>query len=131
MQASFWSGGKDVLARRRKLEERCSGGHALQWKLLLDGTFQLSINIVKEFPPPRIGGFVRTIGQLVLPTGELALRSGDEQSALRIASVTSGSYEVCVDWSPEREALHSEIEAVDDYPLGEGPDGVVSLKKMG
>lgn len=61
---------------------------------------------------------------LNLPHGNLALMDTDVS---RLGTVKPGAYRAQVGWSCRWESEHCGLEHRDEYPAGDGPDGVVIL----
>ena len=59
-----------------------------------------------------------------LPHGNLALMDTDVS---RLGTVKPGAYRAQVGWSCRWESEHCGLEHRDEYPAGDGPDGVVIL----
>lgn len=105
-------------------------GTILKQEVIIDGTFRFRILVVShhEALSPPTDGERR---QLRLPSGILEIRTGDllAHPEWRIA-VAPGTYDAWVQWSVDEECKHYEIASAADYPEGDGPDGIITLRHL-
>lgn len=112
-------------------------GELLSWCLLWDGVYRahVEVSLVEIDPTPpaegaSLGGGV-VEARLHFPTGRIVLTSlsrvGEEAPFL---TVEPGHYWVRFVSDGEEEAKHAILEAVSDYPPGEGPDWRIVLHRI-
>ena len=131
MALTLWDERHEPAARRRVVQSLCARKEALQWTVLLDGTFLVRF-VVEEVPGFDDGSTADTVTRetLDLPSGQLSIRSGQLATPSQHAvALAPGRYDVRVEWFVDEETRHSELESPADYPPGEGPDGIVTLRR--
>lgn len=128
---TFWSVSMPPADRMATVRSAVSRGEAIDWTLILDGTFLVRV-IVDEsavLDTPSKDSWME-VRRLELPTGQLVIRSGDpKKSAVSICTLSPGIYQARVEWFVEQESKHYDIESPDAYPAGEGPDGIITLRR--
>lgn len=105
-------------------------GELLKQEVIVDGTFLFRVVVLdrdEAFPPPADS----ELCQLRLPSGTIDIRTGDllERPDWRVA-VDPGTYDAWVQWSVDEECKHYEIASAAEYPEGDGPDGIIVLRRV-
>jgi hypothetical protein len=104
-------------------------GELLKQEVVLDGSFRFRIIVLD--PDDEVSNLA--YGErhtLRLPSGILELRTGDllAHPEWRIA-VPSGTYDAWIQWSVDEECKHYEIASAEHYPAGDGPDGIIVMRR--
>ncbi len=127
---SFWAPANDwrqFLGKVRALE---ATGDLIKQEVVMDGCFLVQLVVTDEKPGAAIIDPMREGSQILrLPTGSIVVRSGgpDRDPAL-LLKVEPGVYEARVEWFVDEESKHYDLDDPDEYPEGDGPDGVVTLR---
>jgi hypothetical protein len=134
--------GKDrcftLFAFNGRLMERARRGVLLAWTLTLDGVFRVIIEIGQPLAPDanptslidNLGGPL--VANLVCPSGRLIVgclsRLGERRAP--VATVEPGTYRVHFTHDDDEEYKHMLLQAISDYPPGEGPDWKLMLNRV-
>jgi hypothetical protein len=112
-------------------------GELLSWCLLWDGVYQAKVEVSLAEANPTSGAALESLGagseeaRLYFPTGRVVLTSlsrvGEEPPFL---TIEPGHYRVRFVSDGEEEAKHAFLEAVGDYPPGDGPDWRITLQRL-
>jgi hypothetical protein len=121
-----------------RLIDRARRGELLAWTLVFDGVFRAVIEVGEPLgPESNLPRLIDNLGlplaaNLICPTGRLIVgclsRLGQQQTPAVI--VESGTYRVNFTCDYEEENKHMDLEALSDYPPGEGPDWRLALHRV-
>jgi hypothetical protein len=139
-QEEGFGAGHGVFLFNTVLMRRAEQGEILTWPLLYDGVFRCEFKIhaadaaLSPRAPARDNlGSGRVTGKLHFPSGRVivsCLRGLGESrpSAVPVATIEPGWYEVTLTRDDAMEARHALLESASDYPTDDGPDWMIELR---
>ena len=125
----------------RGLVQYRMSGDLLAWLIIFDGVFKIEVRILADsksldFCGSRENEFLggsQAPRRLQCSTGRLVLASPyllGSESLEPIVIVAPGTYQVALDWILREEQKHWHLEMPCDYPVGEGPDGILYIARV-
>lgn len=119
-----------------QLLDAAKQGNLLAWTLLFDGVFQVDVQLVPQaaLPSSEVDnlGANALWGTLVCPTGKMIVaclsRLGEPQTPMM--EVEPGTYQVVLERNADAEFEHTLLESLAQYPVGEGPDWRIRLRRV-
>jgi hypothetical protein len=127
-QVEFWGSSLTGAERAEAVAGLVSRSELFVWTLVLDGTFRVDLEVYDSAPGESSRDVLVDAFSLKLPTGAAVVRSST--ATVHALSVIPGAYAGGLRWDVEQESAHSRIGSAEDYPTGEGPDGVLQLWRV-
>lgn len=113
-------------------------GEILAWTLILDGCFKARVKIqhCDDGDPTatdRSGYLGNESHDLICPSGKIAvadLVEMDNQNLSPSFEIDPGAYRVWLNQDWDQEIMHCTLENESDYPIGDGPDWILTLRRI-
>jgi hypothetical protein len=121
----FWRDTVSVSQRVGIIEGLERTHRLIRMTVVLDGVFRLDVSTERVARPLDGGSWCVTEHPLELSTGRVAVVTRRPEPAF--LQVAPGRYDVTIAWSVSEESKHY-VSAVDEYPAGDGPDGMIWLE---
>jgi len=129
--SAFWAPDENwrrFVARVRALER---SGDLIKQEVVMDGCFLVRVVVMSADTKTVVSEPVTEPRLLRIPTGRVVIRSGGpEREPALVLAIERGVYEARIEWFVDEESKHYDLQTAYEYPDGDGPDGIVTLRRI-